>query len=158
MDSTSGQVLINGSKSRCGLFPTWRSSRRLTVHLLSGKSQDPRVLSGHWETWHSLISDTETLRDLKTSLRQGRNVTALFTPGATKEWELNTQEKGAAPEGRGEEWSTRTYGGDHHLKSSGDGGFCLSVVVVAFYRSQRRSLLQTITHISLSLEPVSLTL
>ena len=83
-DLASGQVLASGSNSRCGVLPTWRSSRTLTVHPLSGKSQNPRVLLGHWEMWHGLISNTETLRDLEISLRQGRNVTALVTAGATR--------------------------------------------------------------------------
>ena len=83
-DLASGQVLASGSNSRCGVLPTWRSSRTLTVQPLSGKSQNPRVLLGHWEMWHGLISNTETLRDLGISLRRGRNVTALVTAGATR--------------------------------------------------------------------------
>lgn len=71
-----------------------------TIRQLPGKSQNLRILLGQWEIWHGLISKTETPRDFNTSLTWGRNITALFTSGATKEWELDTQEKGASPEDR----------------------------------------------------------
>lgn len=71
-----------------------------TVRQLSGKSQNLRILQGQWEMWHNPISNTKTLRDLDTSLRRGRNITALLTLGATKERGLDTQEKGASPEDR----------------------------------------------------------
>lgn len=95
-------------------FQVWGASHlesprnSLPVHPLSEKSQNPRVLLGLWEAWHSLISNTDTLRRPRNIPQTGQRRHSTFSQQEPQSGN-NTGEM-STPRRQRAEWGTHTYG------------------------------------------------